>query len=150
MTARWGQRGHTLLELMIVISILSVMLAAVLPVLGRVYQHYELEGSSREIVSDIRSAQVSAWVEHGEQELRFNRFSPRYSRWESGVFRWQKRMSERIAYRLGYIESTVETLRYGRQRAVGSGNIRLINQLGQQAEVKIFPISGHAVFGGMR
>lgn len=145
-----AQAGHTLLELLLVLSILGVMFSLLIPGVNRLYQRFELDAASRAVTADLRSAQVSAWVHGDEHEVKFNRFTPRYTLWEKGVFQKQKQLPNRVSYRLGYIENTVATLGFSPTRTTGSGSIRLVNATGQQADIKISPVSGHIVYDGVQ
>ncbi|ASS74965.1 hypothetical protein CIG75_08180 [Tumebacillus algifaecis] len=150
MKSLWSsQSGYTLLELLLVLSILGVMFSLLMPAVNKLYLRLELDVASRSLLADLRDSQRSAWVHGDEHEVRFTRFTPRYTLWESGVFRGQKHLPERVNYRLGYIESSVSTLLFGPTRTGGSGGIRLINGAGQQTEVKIYPITGHIVYEGI-
>ncbi|TCP59648.1 prepilin-type N-terminal cleavage/methylation domain-containing protein [Tumebacillus sp. BK434] len=146
---RRSEAGHTLLELLLVLSIIGVLFTLLIPAVNRLYQRFELDTASHLVTTELRRAQVSARVHGDEHEVRFNRFTPRYTLWEQGVFLQQQQLPSRVAYRLGYIENAVATLVFGPTRATGSGSIRLVNGVGQQADIKIYPVSGHIAHDGV-
>ncbi|MEP6943895.1 MAG: GspH/FimT family pseudopilin [Betaproteobacteria bacterium] len=61
--------GVTLLELMIVISIMAFAVAIVLPMLGSGASTAELKGAARELASGLRYARGQAIVQRGEAFL---------------------------------------------------------------------------------
>jgi prepilin-type N-terminal cleavage/methylation domain-containing protein len=150
MKRRNGQAGYTLLELLLVLSILGVLAAALLPGVNKLYRRYELDAASREVVADIRQTQMSAWAHQDVHELKFARFAPRYTHWEAGLYRGQKRLPERIGYRHGYLDSSVSSLLFDPNHKAAGGSIRLVSGSSGQAEIKLLPVSGHVVYEGVR
>jgi prepilin-type N-terminal cleavage/methylation domain-containing protein len=146
-----GQAGYTLLELMIVLAVLSVMFLLLIPSINGLYQRFELDVASRVIVSDLRAAQVSAWAHQDVHELWLNKFDPpQYRLWEDGRATGQVRLLDRVRYRNGYLENGVSLLRfYPNGTTVGSGNIRLINRQKDQADLIVYPSTGHVVYDGV-
>jgi general secretion pathway protein H len=64
-----GQRGVTLLELMIVLTIMAFVAAIVVPMLGGGVSTAELKSAAREVAAGLRYARGQAIVQRGEAFL---------------------------------------------------------------------------------
>ncbi|HEU4963119.1 MAG TPA: prepilin-type N-terminal cleavage/methylation domain-containing protein [Bacilli bacterium] len=141
-----GERGYTLLELLLTLAVIGVLFALITPPLANLYQRYELDIATHTLAAQIRSEQVAARAHHDTHEIWLNKFTPSYSVWENRQLKSSVRMPIRIEYALGYLETTVGTLRMGPTGVTtGNGTIRLVNQVGQEVSILVYPVSGAVV-----
>ncbi len=146
-----GQEGYTLLELLLVLTVLGTLFLLLVPNVNGLYQRYELDAASRLIASDLRAAQVASWAHQDLHELWFNKFEPQYRLWEDGKSTGQVQLSSRVRYRNGYLENGVSLLRfYPNGMVAGSGNIRLTNRQKERADLVVYPSSGQVVYEGVK
>lgn len=67
--------GITLIELVITLAILAVLVALVVPSLGKWIQHYRMRGTVREIVSQMELAKIKALKTNREYRVAFDKTS---------------------------------------------------------------------------
>jgi prepilin-type N-terminal cleavage/methylation domain-containing protein len=145
-----GQKGYTLVEVLMVLVILTGMIGMAGPSVLRVYQRQELDTAARELAVEVRSQQVSAWAHQDVHEMWLSRFVPQYRLYEQGRFLGERRLPERVEYRNGYLEAGVSVLRFDQSgMKAGGGVIRLVNGQREGADVRVLVGSGHVVYDGV-
>lgn len=69
------KKGFTLIELLIVISIVGITMLISFPGINRFSKQLFLSGTAKAIVSEIRSVQKNALLQHETLSLNFNKIS---------------------------------------------------------------------------
>ncbi len=110
---RENDNGFTLLELVIAIFIVGIGLSIVLPVFISARDHAALETSAWQIVSDLRTQQMSAQFKQVYQEVRFLPYSNTYYFYDgsNGSFT-PKTIASPIAFYEGIVHLPSSTVRF--------------------------------------
>jgi prepilin-type N-terminal cleavage/methylation domain-containing protein len=69
---RGRERGFSLIELLIVLTILAVLIAIAVPALGTYYQEYQLNKSAREVKANIQLARLKAVTSNFRVNFTYN------------------------------------------------------------------------------
>ena len=67
-----NRRGVTLIELVVVMAIIAIAAAFVAPNIGAWIPNYRLRGATRDVVSNLRTAQMKAISTNREYQVSFN------------------------------------------------------------------------------
>lgn len=144
------EAGVTLLEQLLVLLIIGVMMAMVVPSVTRLYEHKELDVAARTVVSDVRDGQTTALAHQDIYELWFSKFKPSYTLWENGAYLGQTVLPQRVGYLNGYLDQTVSDLRFDQNGVTtGNGNVRLVNQDGEESDIAIYITTGIVIYDGV-
>jgi prepilin-type N-terminal cleavage/methylation domain-containing protein len=55
-----GQRGFSLIELLVVVGVIAIMAAASLPAIGRYFRNYQIQSAAQQVASEIGTARMKA------------------------------------------------------------------------------------------
>ncbi|PWK06285.1 prepilin-type N-terminal cleavage/methylation domain-containing protein [Tumebacillus permanentifrigoris] len=145
-----AEHGYTLLELLVTLFLLSSLFAMTFPSLKRLFQHYELDVSARQLATQMRNDQMSAWSRADVQEIWLNRFKPQYQLWRNGQFTGQVKLPDTIQYLNGYLEPSAAVFRFDATGVLtGGGQVRLLNKLREAADLNVYLTTGTVVYEGV-
>jgi prepilin-type N-terminal cleavage/methylation domain-containing protein len=68
---RRGDRGFTLLEMLVVVAIVAVMAAVSLPSIGTYIRNYKIKGASQEVAGEVTSARSKAIMTNANAGVSF-------------------------------------------------------------------------------
>lgn len=66
-----SKAGFTMVEMIVVLSVITILVAALVPTLSRSLPGIRLSGSSRNLVGDLRAMQEKAITEQNQHLIRF-------------------------------------------------------------------------------
>ncbi|MCI5141125.1 MAG: type II secretion system protein GspH [Candidatus Electrothrix sp. ATG1] len=137
-----GKKGFSLLELMLVISLLGILSAISIPSLLRNAPERRLRNAARNLYADLQRARLVAVKENKKVTVRFNELAGYYfidkdAQWEEGYKVWDTdELGKRLADYGGVI--------YGKGTAVKNWNKSVIKRVVPYRDIITFKPAGTA------
>lgn len=142
---RPASRGMTLLEMMLVISILGLMLGVVVPIFHRTLVQLQLNGSAQQLAADLRHWQQRAISEENSGlKVLINTQPPNYYYLlkENSVISKQVVLTDKVAELTTNFTGNGFTFTLRGTPHTGGGFIRLMDRYGRERYVIITPVTG--------
>jgi prepilin-type N-terminal cleavage/methylation domain-containing protein len=145
-----GEKGFTLLEMMLVLVIIAGMFAIALPGIRRIQAYWHLQLATQRLVADLRESQELAMTQSVYHEIRFAIFEPRYSVYEGVTHKRDVVYPDGVFYPYGNLQLPNNHVRFdGMGHVSTSGSLPLVDSYGDRTTIVLYMHTGRvAVTGG--